>query len=178
MAPSIRILASLLALIAATPAQADVSTFQCEGAILDFGHSGARMLEHFEDGHGHDVELWCVRGVFQAHFDLRFGWHDPANGTRRQMSIAGCFFNDGRNDGPNFSRDPAGAYTAVEWTNQSPPAKNVAYRFHYDVATARITVTVETPCRPPIARVIPPQPDNDSLEDLLPDPPSAACPAR
>ncbi len=171
----LRQILALLPLIAATPAKAAVSTFQCEGAILDFGPSGARMLEHFEDGHGHDVELWCVRDLFQAHFDLRIGWHDPAN-IRRQASIAGCFFNDGRNDGPNFSRDPTGAFTAVEWINRSPPSRNVAYRFRYDYATARVTVTVETPCHPPVAKTIPPQPDIDRLEDMLPDPPSGSCP--
>ena len=164
-----------VSILAPLPAAADTATFQCRGAILDFSKPGQERLEYFDDGHGHAVELWCVKGIFAAHFDLRIGWTEQPSGIRRTRTIAGCFFDDGRNSGPDMVRDASGAYSRVEWINRSPPAKQAAYRFTYDNHADKVTITVETPCHAPITKIVAPQENIDRLEALLPDPPSGAC---
>ncbi len=169
-----RFLSIVLLLLAPWPAAADTVQFQCKGAILGAGRPGEERLEYFGDAHGHDVELWCVRGIFAAHFDLRIGWDEPG-GVHRTRTIAGCFFNDGRNTGPDLSRDASGAFSRVEWTNRSPPSRQVAYRFSYDYGSDKVTITVDTPCHAPISKIVTTQENIDRLEALLPDPPDGGC---
>jgi hypothetical protein len=167
----------LLSIFAALPVAAEAAHFQCRGAILGAGKPGEERLEYFGDGHGHEVELWCVRGIFSAHFDLRIGWIEQPSGVRRTRTIAGCFFDDGRNSGPDMVRDTNGAYSRVEWINRSPPSKQTTYRFSYDYSADKVSITVETPCHAPISKIVAPQENIDRLEALLPDPPRGACPS-
>jgi hypothetical protein len=163
------------------PAQEMVpgTTMHCRSAGLAFGKVGRERIEHFDDQHGHDVELWCVRGVLNAHYDLRIGWNDPsAPGVHRSMTIAGCFFNHGHNAGPDLTWDAGGAYSKVEWTNESPPPENVSYRFSYDYASGMVTITASTPCHAPVSKLVAPQEYFEQLDRLLPKPPGGACPAE
>ena len=166
---------ALFAFAVVSPATADIARFQCRGAILGAGKPGEERLEYFDDRHGPDVELWCVRGVFAAHFDLRIGWTDQSSGVHRSRTIAGCFFDDGRNSGPNMTSDDAGTYARVEWINRSPPSKNTTYRFSYDYRVDKVTITVESACHAPISKIVAPQDNIDRLEALLPEPPRDAC---
>lgn len=159
---------------------ADIQT-HCHSAGLALGAVGSERLQHYDDGHGHEIELWCVKGVFNAHYDLRIGWNErtPApDGTvgvvHRFRTIAGCFFNHGHNTGPDISSDAGGAFSQVVWTNESP-SEGVTYRFSYDYAVGRVTVTVATPCHAPVSKVVDPQDSFGQLDDLLPDPPGGAC---
>jgi hypothetical protein len=159
-------------LCAPSPAVAEVSTFHCRSAGLTLGKIGRERVEHFEDRHGHDIELWCVRGIFTAHYDLRVGSND------RSMTIAGCFFNHGTNTGPDISFDANGAFSKVEWTNEAPPSESVTYRFRYDYGTRMVAITAITPCHPPVSKVVAPQENFERLADLLPDPPEGSCPLK
>jgi hypothetical protein len=155
------------------------TVLHCHSAGLMLDKVGRELVEHFDDRHGRDIELWCVRGIFTAHFDLRIGWNDRAiPGGHRSMTIAGCFFNHGNNIGPDLSFDASGAYSKVEWTNEAPPSENVTYRFSYDYGTGMVTITATTPCHAPISKVVTPQENFDQLHDLLPEPPAGACPLK
>ena len=165
----------LLSTVALWPAAAAAAHFECRGAILGAGKPGEERLEYFDDRHGHQVELWCIKGIFAAHFDLRIGWTEQMSGVHRSRTIAGCFFDDGRNSGPDMVRDADGAYTRVEWINRSPPSKQTTYRFSYDYSADMVSIAVETPCHAPISKIVAPQDNIDRLEALLPEPPAGAC---
>jgi hypothetical protein len=170
---------ALFVLCAPSPAAAQGDTSHCHSAGLAFGKVGRERVEHFDDQHGHDVELWCVRGVFSAHYDLRIGWNDrAAPGAHRSMTIAGCFFNHGHNIGPELFADATGAYSKVEWINVSPPSENVTYRFSYDYASGMVTITMSDPCHQPISKVVAPQETFEQLDKMLPGPPSGSCPLK
>jgi hypothetical protein len=170
-------LPSARAQVSQTP---QVSQTHCRSAALKFGAVGSELIERFDDGHGHDVELWCVRTVFTAHFDLRIGWDEqtPSGLIHRSATIAGCFFNHGRNSGPDLVRDNQGAWSKVEWTNIGPPDDNATYRFSYDYHSGMVTVTAATACHGPVTRLLEPQANFERLNDLLPDPPEGACGGR
>lgn len=151
----------------------------CRSAGLSFGDVGRTILQHYDDGHGHQVELWCVKGVFNAHYDLRIVEADRlVPGGRRSKTIAGCFFNYGTNRGPDLSYDGTGAFSAISWSNEAPPPERVAYRFNYEYRTGMVTISAETPCHPPSIVRVAPQDSFEKMEDLLPPAPSGVCPSR
>lgn len=141
---------------------------ECNSAGLAFGSVGESRLQTYSDGHGRTVELWCIRRVFGSNFDLRV----IENG--RSATIAGCYFAQAQNIGPTLHLAPSGAYTKVEWVNESLTASGTSYRFSYDFAARQVTVTATAACRPPVTVTLPPQPGYEQLERLLP--PKADCP--
>ncbi len=141
---------------------------ECNSAGLALSAIGETRLQTYSDGQGRTVELWCVRRVFGSNFDLRV----IENG--RSATIAGCYFAQATNIGPTLHLAPSGAYTKVEWINQSLTAQGTSYRFSYDFAARAVTITATAACRPPVTRTVPPQPDFQHLERLLP--PAEDCP--
>ena len=141
---------------------------ECNSAGMAFGAVGEARLHTYSDSHGRTVELWCVRRVFGSNYDLRV----VESGT--SATIAGCYFAKAHNFGPTLHLDPSGAYTKVEWVNISLTATGTSYRFSYDFAAREVTITATAPCRPPVTRTVPPQPDFEHLERLLP--PETPCP--
>lgn len=141
---------------------------ECNSAGLAFGALGESRLQTFSDGHGRTVELWCVRRVFGSNFDLRV-----VEGGR-SATVAGCYFAQAQNIGPTLHLAPSGAYTKVEWVNESLTARGTSYRFSYDFAARAVTITATAACRAPVTLTVPPQPDFQQLERLLP--PDTDCP--
>ncbi|MCX7378725.1 MAG: hypothetical protein NTY94_18490 [Alphaproteobacteria bacterium] len=141
---------------------------ECNSAGLAVGAIGETRLQTYSDGQGRTVELWCIRGMFDSHFDLRMVEHGQS------VTIAGCYFAQARNIGPTLHLAPSGAYTRVEWINESLTAAGTSYRFTYDVTARQVTVTASAACRPPATITLPPQPDFRHLERLLP--PAEDCP--
>lgn len=140
---------------------------ECNHAGLALSEIGETRQHTYTDGHGHTVELWCIRRIFTSNYDLRF----IRNG--HSATIAGCYFNKAQNLGPTLHLAPSGAYTRVEWLNQSLTARGTSHHFAYEIATNQITITTTATCRPPITTVLPPQADFEKLERLLP--PSPDC---
>ena len=141
---------------------------ECNHAGLALAEIGATRQHVYTDGHGHTVELWCIRRVFTSNYDLRF----IQNG--QSATIAGCYFNQAQNTGPTLHLAPSGAYTSVEWLNASLTAHGTSHRFTYEIATNQITITTTATCRPPITTVVTPQDNFEKLERLLP--PNTDCP--
>ena len=157
----------------------------CRAAGAEFWKAGNRRVEYYQDQHGHAVELWCARGVFSAHYDLRVDRADPADRhgaaagqsadvRHHSMTVAGCLFNYGKNIGPDIYRDASGAYSKVDWTSRDP-SRREEYRFSYDFSTGMVTITLTTPCSAPVSKVVAPQESYEKLTDVLPDPPAGSC---
>jgi hypothetical protein len=174
-------LSTLLALFLLAPASAPSANAQpaaqspppgtrteCNSAGLAFGSIGESRLQTYTDGHGRTVELWCVRGMFGSNFDLR------VIESGQSATVAGCYFAQAHNHGPTLHLAPSGAYTKVEWVNISLTATGTSYRFSYDFTARQVTVTATATCRPPATVTLPPQPDFQHLERLLP--PNTDCP--
>ena len=165
----------------------------CRSAGIAFWQAGDRPLETFDDGHGNRIELWCSNGVFNAHYDLRVSQAAPPSPQpaseetqivpagytpvtfSHAMTVAGCFFNFGKNTGPDVSRSPSGSFTKVDWTTRSPD-HDLEYHFRYDFSTRLVAITVTTPCTPPVTKVVAPQESYEALETQLPEPSSRSCP--
>ena len=178
---------------AAPAAAPDIPGPPCRSAGIAFWRGGDRPVEEFDDGHGNRIELWCSNGVFNAHYDLRVSQAAPrspqpasgstqvvpagyaANTFSHAMTVAGCFFNLGKNTGPDISRDPSGRFTKVDWTTRSPDHAR-QYHFRYDFSTRLVAITTTTPCAPPVSKVVPPQESYEALEAQLPEPASGSCP--
>ncbi len=164
-------LALLLPLAAAAQSGPPPNTHtECNHAGLALSEIGATRQHVYTDGHGHTVELWCIRRVFTANYDLRFIRNNQS------ATIAGCYFNKAQNLGPTLHLAPSGAYTSVEWLNQSLTSTGTSHHFAYNIATNQITVTTTATCRPPVITVLPPHADFEKLERLLP--PRTDCPAE
>jgi hypothetical protein len=141
---------------------------ECNSAGLALGALGETRLQTYSDGQGRTVELWCVRRVFGSNFDLR------VIERGQSATVAGCYFAQANNIGPTLHLAPSGAYTKVEWINQSLTAQGTSYRFSYDFAARQVTITATAACRPPATTVLAPQKNFEDLERLLP--PNADCP--
>lgn len=161
---------------------------QCRAAGVAVWKAGDKRMEYYTDGHGHDVEVWCASGVFTAHYDLRIDSDPmdahgiaagkPSDAVGQSLVIAGCFFNYGKNVGPDIHHDPSGAYSKVEWTNSGPPDRPETYHFSYDFRTRMVTITVTAPCGLSATKVVAPQVNFQKLAALLPDPPAGSCPLK
>lgn len=168
----------------AASAPAGTTGFSCKGAILAFEHLGDQRLATYQDGHGHRIELWCTRRIFDSQFDLRASV-GPARGDHPQGSaafdrlatVAGCFFDNGETIGPTIIDDVRGAYAKVEWINEDPSHWR-KYRFSYDFGTRLVTVTATVQGCDPITKVLAPQPSYAQLSALLPHPEKGACRAN
>ena len=167
----------------AAPAQSRITRFSCKGAILNFERLGDERLALYQDAHGHRIELWCTRRVFDSQFDLRITSEKPEHAgdasqhplaSGRRSTVAGCFFDDGNNEGPIIIRDPNGAYAKVEWITEDL-SHDRKYRFSYDFTTARVTITAIVRGCAPVSAVLPPQPSYKRLAALLPHPETEAC---
>ncbi len=161
-------IALALLLLPAAPAAAQApppgTRTECNSAGLALGAIGETRLQTYTDGHGRTVELWCVRWMFGSNFDLRV----IENG--QSATVAGCYFAQAHNIGPTLHLAPSGAYTRVEWINQSLTAAGTSYRFSYDFAARQVTITATAACRAPVTLTVAPQPDFQQLERLLPPP--------
>jgi len=155
----------------------------CEGAILGFQQLGDHRLASYQDAHGHRIELWCTRRVFDSQFDLRVAVAAPAHGgdgrpdpvaPGRLATVGGCFFDNGDNQGPIFVVDPGGGYVTVAWVTQDP-ADRRKYRFSYDFASKLVTVTATVAGCAPVSKVVAPQPSYRRLAKLLPHPETQSC---
>lgn len=146
----------------------------CTFAGLGVGNWGAERLASYVDAAGRGVEVWCLRGMFSAHYDLRVTWNEPdgAHGAmvRRVKSVAGCYFVKGENTGPDIAEDPAGVFTRVTWTNANPRDKGAGYAFSFDWTTGKLTITATASGKAPAVRVVDPPDDYDALDRLLPEP--------
>jgi len=155
----------------------------CKGAILGLQKLGDQRLASYRDGHGHDIELWCTRRVFDSQFDLRVamvasagsaqGRQDPAAPTPMR-TVGGCFFDNGDNQGPIIAGNPDGSYARVAWITQDPTHRRT-YRFNYDFATRQVTITATVSGCAPVTKVVAPQPSYARMADALPHPESQAC---
>ena len=141
---------------------------------------GNELRQYYRDNRGHDIELWCDRGTFNAHWDLRVGGDElvdkygvvPAEllpTVHRSATIGGCFFNDGESFGPVIYEGPDHQYSKVRWTNQDPANQHEKYEFNYDYSSDLITVVATTPGSPPVTAVVRPQESWEKLRELLPD---------
>jgi hypothetical protein len=165
-------------------ASAEVTTrLSCKGSILGFEKRGDERLVSYQDDHGHIIEVWCTRRIFDSQFDLRISKEPPAHdddghgdpvAPGRLATVGGCFFDDGDNQGPIIVYDQVGAYAKVEWINMDPYHRRT-YRFSYDFSTELITITATVEGCPPASKVLAPQSSYRKLEALLPHPQSAAC---
>lgn len=158
----------LLPCTAAAQAPPPGTRTECNSAGLALSAIGETRLQTYSDGQGRTVELWCVRRVFGSNFDLRV----IENG--QGATVAGCYFAQANNIGPTLHLAPSGAYTKVEWINQSLTAQGTSYRFSYDFSARQVTITATAACRPPVTTVLAPQKNFEDLERLLP--PNADCP--
>jgi hypothetical protein len=166
----------------AASTQAGITRFSCKGAILGFQKLGHQRLASYQDGHGHHIELWCTRRIFDSQFDLRVAMAKPApadDGRRDPAApplatIGGCFFDNGENEGPIILSAPGGAYAKVEWITRDPNRWR-QYRFSYDFATELLTVTATVRGCTPVSKVLAPQASYRKLAALLPHPESQAC---
>jgi len=155
----------------------------CRGAILGFNKPGDQRLAVYQDRHGHRLELWCTRRIFDSQFDLRVamgvpahtgsGGPNPAEPTPL-ATIGGCFFDNGDNLGPNITRTADGTFAKVEWITANPNHHR-RYRFSYDFATRRVTITATVSGCPAVTLLVPPQPSYRAMNDLLPHPETQAC---
>lgn len=149
--------------------QEQLATLSCRFAGPAFWEIGSELRRHYEDGHGHHVELWCERNVFGAHWDLRIDGGEPPE-AHRSMTIGGCFFNQGESNGPIIQEGAGRQYTKIEWTNQDPGNEHEKYSFAYDYSTGLVTITATVPGFPPATTVVHPQETWEKMKDLLPDP--------
>jgi len=162
-----------------------MTRLSCKGAILGFTKLGDQRLATYQDDHGHRIELWCTRRIFDSQFDLRVALgQSPQHSVNRQISAApdrlatvgGCFFDNGDNEGPIIVRGPTGAYAKVEWITQDPNHRR-QYRFSYDFGTKLVTVTAKVRGCAPVSRVLAPQASYKKLASLLPHPENQSCAA-
>ena len=167
----------------AASAQPQMIRLSCKGAILNFERLGDERLAVYQDAHGHRIELWCTRRIFNSQFDLRIAVAEPAHGrdasqhpvaSVRLSTVGGCFFDDGNNEGPFIVRDPYGAYAKVEWMTEDLSHEK-KYRFSYDFATKQVTITATVRGCAPVSKVLAPQPTYKSLAALLPHPETEVC---
>ena len=166
-------------------ASAAITRFSCKGAILGLQKLGDHRLASYQDGHGHRVELWCTRRIFDSQFDLRIGVGQSARGSddrrypappARLATVGGCFFDNGENEGPIIIRGPGGAYARLEWITEDPSHRR-KYRFSYDFATNLLRVTATVRGCAPVSKVLPPPASYRKLAALLPHPETLACAA-
>lgn len=164
-------------------AQTPITRLSCKGAILGFEQLGDHRLATYQDAYGHHIELWCTRRIFDSQFDLRVALNAPvqtAAGKRDAAAsdplatVGGCFFDNGDNDGPIIVNAPGGAYTRVEWTTATPSHRR-QYRFSYDFATDKVTITATVRGCPAVSKIVAPQPSYKNLAALLPHPESQPC---
>jgi hypothetical protein len=159
---------------------------RCSAAIRTLSHSGSRLVELDQDGHGHAIELWCTNGIVTSQWDLRVGQSKRSDTRqaavapppRSALTIGGCFFDNGTNTGPAIRRDPDGAFATVVWINRSAFGEPRTYRFSYDFHTGLVTITLTTSCGQQVSKVVPPQASYAKMAALLPDPPRPACRQR
>ncbi|HUN41939.1 MAG TPA: hypothetical protein VMU81_16765 [Acetobacteraceae bacterium] len=166
-------------------AAAAITRFSCQGAILGFRKLGNQRLASYQDGHGHRIEIWCTRRIFDSQFDLRIaleqsshdsdGPHDPP-APERLATVGGCFFDNGENDGPIIVRGPSGAYARVDWITETPSHRR-KYHFSYDFTTKLLTVTAMVQGCAPVSKIVAPQASYQKLAALLPHPETQACAA-
>ena len=151
----------------------------CSPAGAAFWKQGQELRQYHTDHRGHDVELWCDRGVFNAHWDLRIGWDEFENApgavaaarpVHRSRTIAGCFVDWGESVGPDIAEGPDRQYSHIRWTNQDPANDHKKYEFSYDYATGNVTITTTIPGSPPATAVVRPQDNWEQLDALLPNP--------
>ena len=151
----------------------------CTPVAVAFWRRGSELRQYYSDNHGHDVELWCHRGIFNAHWDLRVGGDQLADNygvvpaellptIHRSVTIGGCFFDNGESFGPIIYEGPDHQYIKVGWTNWDPANEHEKYEFAYDYGTGLVTVVATTPGSPPVMTVVRPQESWEQLQDLLP----------
>jgi hypothetical protein len=153
--------------------QPEVAALPCHNVQAAVWEQGIELRQYFTDHHGHDVEVWCYRGVFRAHWDVRVGWDaSHAQGpVHHSATIGGCFFENGQSAGPFIKQDANHEFTTVEWTNQDPAHAHKKYNFSYDFGTGKLAVTATAPGMPPVTKIIAAQATWDDLENALPMPP-------
>lgn len=174
------LLAGTIAPCLAKQPDVQMPTMPCKSAILTLGPVGDQRLAHYADGHGHRIDLWCTRRVFISRYDLRIA---TTNGTSAAedsaspvpaLTVGGCFFAEGDNQGPFIFRKPDGAFAKVEWINKDPSHRN-QYKFSYDFGTRLVTITATTNGCAPLTKIVSPQPSFKKMLDALPDLPGGAC---
>ncbi len=155
------------------PPQPDLARVPCESVLPAVWDQGAELRQYHTDHHGRDVEVWCYRGVFRSHWDVRVGWDEleQQRSVHHTATIGGCFFDNGQSVGPWILEDADHRYTRIEWTNQDPANEHKKYRFSYDFSTGKETITGIIPGSPPITKVVAAQPTWDQLKAQLPFPP-------
>lgn len=158
----------------------------CGNARWKLWKLGGERLEYYEDAWGRDVEVWCIRGVLNAHFDIRISWTvreddrgiadgRPPNYYKVVKTVGGCYFNRGDNGGPDIVKGADKTFRTVEWTNIDPASKKV-YKFSYDWSTGKLTITTTKPGGgPPNVQVVDPPESYEDLAKLLPDPVIRNC---
>ncbi len=153
--------------------QPDLARLPCQNTVAAAWQNASELRQYFTDHHGHDVEVWCYRGIVRSHWDVRVGWDelDAQRAVHRTATIAGCFFDDGQSTGPAIIEDADHRYIRVEWTNQDPANQHKSYRFSYDFATGKVTITGIIPGSPPVTRVVAAQGGWDEMKAQLPFPP-------
>lgn len=161
-------------------------TADCDNAGLKFWKLGGERLEYYEDAWGRDVEVWCIRGVFNAHFDIRISWTvredtggiadgRPPNYYKVVKTVGGCYFDNGNNGGPDIVTGADKTFSTVGWTNIDPASKK-EYKFSYDWLTGKLTITTTKPGGgPPNVQVVDPPNSYEDLAKLLPDPEIRSC---
>ena len=156
------------------PSQPEVAALPCHNVQAAVWEQGTELRQYFTDHHGHDVEVWCYRGVFRAHWDVRVGWEErnvQQAAVHHSATIGGCFFEDGQSTGPFIEQGANHEFTKIEWTNQDPAHAHKKYRFSYDFGTRQLTITAAAPGTPPVTKIIAAQATWDDLEKALPLPP-------
>ena len=157
----------------AQPPQQEVAALPCHNVQAAVWEQGTELRQYFDDHQGHNVEVWCYRGVFRAHWDVRVGW-DEAQGQRpvhHVATIGGCFFEDGQSVGPSIAEGANHAFTRVEWTNQDPAHAHKKYKFSYEFGTSKLTITAVAPGAPPVTKIVAAPASWDDLKAALPIPP-------
>ena len=157
----------------AQPPQQQVAALPCHNVQAAVWEQGTELRQYFSDHHGHNVEVWCYRGMFRAHWDVRVGWDEP-QGQRpvhHSATIGGCFFEDGQSVGPFIEQGVDHEFTRVEWTNQDPAHEHKRYKFSYDFGSGMLTITAAAPGAPPVTKIVAAQATWDDLKKALPIPP-------
>ena len=153
---------------------------------MGFQGLGDHLLETYQDRHGHRIELWCTRRIFDSQFDLRIAVGNAAPAIEAagdphiqapagpMANVGGCFFDNGENQGPIIDRNPDGGFARVEWITEDPTHRR-KYLFRYDFATRQVAITATVTGCAPVLKVVLPQQSYARMNDLLPHPEKDAC---
>jgi hypothetical protein len=155
------------------PPQPAVAKLPCENVLVAVWAQGTELRQYYTDHHGRDIEVWCYRGVFRSHWDVRVGW-DEQQGARpvhHSATIGGCFFDNGQSVGPYIAETADDRYAKVAWTNEDPANEHKKYRFDYDFGTGQLTITGTIPGAPATTKTVAAPPGWDQLKAQLPFPP-------